>query len=73
VSFGAADKDFFAPCAPRGCSPCEWSGAAAITKFPSDNADAFPGAQREVAEDGGHWIPISKARSVALAIRAVLA
>ena len=41
--------------------------------IPARYADAFPGARREIFENGGHWIPISQPRAVAEAIRSVLA
>jgi haloalkane dehalogenase len=41
--------------------------------IPPRYADSFAGAQREIIERGGHWIPISAADRVAAAIRALLA
>ncbi len=41
--------------------------------IPARYADAFEGAEREVIERGGHWVPLSAAQPVAGAIRAVLA
>ncbi|MGO9063731.1 MAG: alpha/beta fold hydrolase [Myxococcaceae bacterium] len=41
--------------------------------IPARYADAFAGAEREIVEDGGHWIPISAAERVAAAVRVVLA
>jgi haloalkane dehalogenase len=35
--------------------------------------DSFVGAEREILENGGHWIPISSAPRVAAAVEAVLA
>jgi pimeloyl-ACP methyl ester carboxylesterase len=40
--------------------------------IPARYADAFPGAPREISERGGHWIPITEAKAVASAIRALL-
>jgi haloalkane dehalogenase len=40
--------------------------------IPARYADSFPGAPREISARGGHWIPISEARAVAAAIRALL-
>jgi pimeloyl-ACP methyl ester carboxylesterase len=41
--------------------------------IPARYADAFPGAEREVVEQGGHWIPLSAPDRVATAVKAVLA
>jgi pimeloyl-ACP methyl ester carboxylesterase len=41
--------------------------------IPARYAEAFPGAERELVADGGHWIPLSAAERVARAVRAVLA
>jgi haloalkane dehalogenase len=41
--------------------------------IPARYADSFPGAEREVLERGGHWIPLSAPDRVAAAVKAVLA
>jgi len=41
--------------------------------IPAGYAEAFPGAELEVIEHGGHWIPISSADRVAGAVRSILA
>ncbi len=41
--------------------------------IPAHYADAFPGAERELLERAGHWVPISAVDRVAAAVKAVLA
>ncbi len=48
-----------------------WGGRD--TYIPARFANAFPGAQCEIVENGGHWVPISAFERVAAAVRAVLA